>query len=65
MYEGDGQQDSHKHFQAQTTLIDELMAEMVTHLRDASVWENTLLVVASGNGADCGNNNDDNAIYIW
>ena len=30
---------------AQTTLTDELMAEMVTHLKDTGVWENTLLVV--------------------
>ena len=30
------------------------MAEMVIHLKDTGVWENTLLVVASDDGADWG-----------
>eukprot|EP01084_Bolivina_argentea_P127822 226025_1 len=38
--------------QAQTTVLDDCINDVVTYLKDNNMWENTLLVFSSDNGGD-------------
>ena len=47
--------DERNYFQAQTTMTDDLLKVIVNHLKyDANIWDNTILIVASDNGAKIG-----------
>ena len=45
---------SRQYFQAQTTLTDAMFEKIVVQLKDSGLWQNTLVVFASDNGAAYG-----------